>query len=86
MEQTLLICVCVRHEIAFLGEERNWEEAFKDQNVCPKGIYRPVRQRREGYKQLQCEWRKFASGWRGVCVDVCVGGRLRGLGAVLWFP
>lgn len=39
------------------GEEKNWEEeAFKDQNPCPKGIYISVRQKRQGSKQLWCEW------------------------------
>lgn len=56
---------------AFLGEERNRGEAFKDQNVCPKGIYRPVRQERD--TNNYSVRRKCASGWRAVCVDVCGG-------------
>lgn len=42
-KHSLQIC-CT--EIAFWGEERDREEAFKDQNVCPQAIYRPVRQER----------------------------------------
>ena len=39
------------------GEEKIWEEeAFKDENLCPKGIYRSVRQMRQGSKQIWCEW------------------------------
>lgn len=63
----LSLAVCVRSEIAWGAEE-----AFQGQNLCPKGIYTPRRQVRQGYKQL-CEWtlekqRESVLVSRGVCV------------------
>lgn len=75
--------VCHIWRLCFSGEEKNWEEAFEDQNFCTKGICRPVRQIRPGSRQLWCEQsseeqRKLPSDWW--CVSV--GGT--GLEAILW--